>query len=137
MIITGEHARRFLTGVMNIRTAIILTAPRPRFINGIFKRSCDRFAGIGGDGRLSCSSIAIHRTRRRRAEVSHKVNIQLRWLPKVCSELNVMDHLRQDVKDLTAVNEPTPSVHATVDRARREIRHMSPRERLQKAEVLS
>lgn len=48
-----------------------------------------------------------------------------------------MDHPWHHVKDLVSANEPTPNVHATVDRARREIRQMSPKERLPKAGVLS
>ncbi len=48
-----------------------------------------------------------------------------------------MDGLWRQVKDLMAANEPTPDVYATVQRARRTIRQMSPQERLRKASVLS
>lgn len=69
--------------------------------------------------------------------LARELNIQLRWLPKACPELNVMDHLWRHVKDLLAANEPTPNVFATVERVRRTIRKMTPQERLRKAGVLA
>ena len=43
-----------------------------------------------------------------------------------------MDHLWRHVKVDVAANEPTPKVDETVRRARRYIRSLTPRERLQK-----
>ena len=67
--------------------------------------------------------------------LARELNIQIRWLPKACSELNVLDHLWRQV--LIAANEPTPNAFATVQCARRAIQHMTPKERLREAGVLS
>ena len=40
-----------------------------------------------------------------------------------------MDHLWRHVKDPVAADEPTPNVNVTVERARREIRQMTLKER--------
>jgi hypothetical protein len=136
--ITGEHARRFLTGVMNIRTGDYLD-----FASALFHQ--EHFQAIlrqirrhwrGGQIILFVDRNTPHKAQASR-RLARELNIQLRWLPKACSELNVMDHLWRHVKDLAAANEPTPNVLATVERARREIRQMSPQDRLQKAGVLS
>lgn len=70
-------------------------------------------------------------------QLARELGIQLRWLPKVCSELNVIDHLWRHVKGDVVANEPTPNVDETVRRAQRYVRSLTPKERLQKAGVLS
>ena len=136
--ITGEHDRRILTGVMNIRTGDYLDFASAQCHQEHFQKILRE---IRRHWRGWHIVLFIDRNTSHKAGASRRLarelNIQLRWLPKACSELNVMDHLWRHVKDLISANEPTPNVHATVERARREIRQMSPKERLQKAGVRS
>ncbi len=136
--IMGHHDRRFLTGVLNIQTGDYLDFASAKFHQEHFQRILRQIRGHWRGWRIV---LFVDRNTPHKAKASQRLarelKIQLRWLPKACPELNVMDHLWRHVKDLAAANEPTPNVYATVERARREIRHMTPKERLQKASVLS
>jgi transposase len=136
--IAGKHARRILTGVMNIRTGDYLDFASAEFHQEHFQRILRAIRRRWRGWRIV---LFLDRNTPHKAGASRRLarelNIQLRWLPKACSELNVMDHLWRKVKDLIAANEPTPNVIATVNRARRTIRQMTPKERLRKAGVLS
>lgn len=136
--ITGDHARRILTGVMNIRTGDYIDFASAQFHKEHFQNS---LRAIRRHWRGWHIVLFVDRNTAHKAGASRRLacelNIQLRWLPKACSELNVMDQLWRHVKDRIAANEPTPNVFATVKRARREIRQMTPKERLRKAGVLS
>jgi hypothetical protein len=136
--ILGKHARRFLTGVMNIRTGDYLDVASAEFNQKHFQKllCAIRRHWRGWQIVLFLDRNTPHKAGASR-HLARALNIQLRWLPKACSELNVMDHLWRRVKDLIAANAPTPNVVATVRRARRAIRHMTPKERLRKAGVLS
>lgn len=136
--ILGSHARRFLTGVMNIRTGDCLDFASEEFHQEHFQNILRVIRRHWRGWRIV---LFLDRNTPHKAGASRRLarelHIQLRWLPKACSELNVMDCLWRQVKDLMAANAPTPDVHATVERARRTIRQMSPQERLRKAGVLS
>lgn len=136
--ILGKHARRLLTGVMNIRTGDYLDFASAEFNQKHFQKILRAIRPHWRGWRIV---LFLDRNTPHKAGASRRLarelNIQLRWLPKACSELNVMDHLWRHVKDLIAANAPTPNVVATVQRARRAIRHMTPKERLRKAGVLS
>ena len=136
--ILGKHARRFLTGVMNIRTGDYLDFASAEFKQKHFQKI---LCAIRRHWRGWRIVLFLDRNTPHKAGASRRLarelKIQLRWLPKACSELNVMDHLWRQVKDLIAANAPTPNVVATVQHARRAIRHMIPKERLRKAGVLS
>lgn len=136
--ITGKHERRILTGVMNIRTGDYLDFASAEFHQGHFQNILRviRRHWRGWHIVLFVDRNTPHKAGASR-RLARELNIQLRWLPKACSELNVMDHLWRHVKNLIAANEPTPNVIATVNRARRAIRRMTPKERLRKAGVLS
>lgn len=136
--IIGQHARRILTGVMNIHTGEYLDFAAAQFrqehFQGILQKVRRHWRGwhivLFVDRNTSHTAKASR-------HLARGLRIQLRWLPKACSELNVMDHLWRHAKDRVSANEPTPNVHATVERARRELRQMTPTERLRKAGVLS
>ena len=136
--ITGKHERRILTGVMNIRTGDYLDFASAEFHQRHFQNI---LRAIRRHWRGWHIVLFVDRNTPHKAGASRRLarelNIQLRWLPKACSELNVMDHLWRHVKNLIAANEPTPNVIATVNRARRAIRRMTSKERLRKAGVLS
>ncbi|MDE3089904.1 MAG: transposase [Chloroflexota bacterium] len=136
--ITGQHARRFVTGVMNIRTGdyldFVSTKFRQEQCQAVLRQIRRQWRGwqivLFVDRNTPHKAMASRR-------LARELNIQLRWLPKACPELNVMDHLWRHAKDLISANEPTPNVVATVKRAQREIRRMTPQERLRKAGILS
>ncbi len=136
--IQGTHARRFLTGVMNIKTGDYLDATSSEFRQAQFQALLRRIRRHWRGWRivLFLDRNSPHRTPASR-QLARQLGIQLRWLPKACSELNVMDTLWRKVKDEVAANEPTPNVGTTVRRARRYVHSLSPEERLQKAGVLS
>ncbi len=136
--ITGNHDRRILTGVMNLRTGDYLDFAAAEFHQEHFQKILHamRRHWRGWHIVLFLDRHTPHKAGASR-QLARELNIQLRWLPKACSELNVLDHLWRHVKDLISANEPAPNVYATVERARREIRQMSPKERLRKAGVLS
>ena len=136
--ITGDHDRRILTGVMNIRTGDYLDFASAEFHQEHFQHILReiRRHWRGWQIVLFVDRNTPHKAGASR-RLARELNIQLRWLPQACSELNVMDQLWRHVKDLIAANEPTPNVFATVQRARHEIRRMTPKERLRKAGILS
>lgn len=136
--IRGKHARRFLTGVMNIRTGAYLDFASAEFKQHHFQKILRAIRRHWRGWRIVLfldRNTPHHATASRR--LARELNIQLRWLPKACPELNVMDHLWRHVKDLMVANAPTPNVVATVQGARHVIQRMTPKERLQKAGVLS
>ncbi len=85
--------------------------------------------------------LFLERNKPHRAAASQRLaqglQIQLRWLPKACSELNVMDHLWRHAKDDGAANEPMPDGEGTVGRASRSVHALTPKQRLQKAGALA
>lgn len=69
--------------------------------------------------------------------LARALQIELRWLPTACPELNPVDHLwRHLTKDVLA-NEALPNLDATLKRAWTYLADLSPCERLRKAGVLS
>jgi len=136
--IVGTHARRFLTGVLNIQTGNYFDMVSSEFHQDQFQ---DMLRQIRRHWRGWQIVLFVDRntahTARRSRQLARQLKIQIRWLPKACSELNVMDHLWRHVKHDVAANEPTPNVDETVRRAQRYMCDLTPRERLQKAGVLS
>jgi hypothetical protein len=136
--IWGSHDRRFLTGVLNIQTGEYIDAIATEFHQEQFQTLLHQIRSHWRGWRivLFLDRNSPHKADRSRG-LAGQLAIQLRWLPKACSELNVMDHLWRHVKDEVAANEPTPNLDATVRRASRSVHALSPQERLRKAGVLS
>jgi transposase len=136
--IIGSHDRRFLTGAMSIQTGDYIDYVSAEFHQEQFQTVLRQIRSHWRGWRivLFVDRNSAHKARASR-RLAHKLRIQLRWLPKACSELNVMDHLWRHVKNDVAANEPTPNVDATVRRAQRYVHSLSVKERLQKAGVLS
>lgn len=136
--IWGSHDRRFLTGVLNIQTGAYLDAISTEFHQEHFQTFLRQIRSHWRGWRivLFLDRNSPHKAHRSRA-LARELAIQLRWLPKACSELNVMDQLWRHVKADVAANEPVPILDATVRRASVYMHSMSPQERLRKAGVLS
>ena len=136
--ILGSHGRRFLTGVMNIKTGDYLDLVSTIFHHEQFQEMLRQMRRHwrGWHIVLFLDRNSPHTAETSR-QLARELGIQLRWLPKACSELNVMDQLWRHVKDDVAANEPTPKVDETVRRAHDYVHALTPKERLQKAGVLS
>lgn len=70
-------------------------------------------------------------------ELATDLGIEVRLLPRATPELNAMDHLWRHVKGRALANRSTLSIDTSADAACQYIFDLSPRERLQKAGVLS
>lgn len=92
--ITGSHDRRFLTGVINIQTGDYIDYVSTQFHQEQFQEVLRQIRAHWRGWRIV---LFLDRNKPHRADASRKLardlHIQLRWLPKACSELNVMDHL--------------------------------------------
>lgn len=136
--IMGSHDRRFLTGVLNIQTGDYIDAMSDEFHQEHFQTLLVQMRRHwrGWHIVLFLDGNSPH-TADASQQLAHDLGIQLRWLPKACSELNVMDQLWRHVKDDVAANEPTPDVEETARRAQCYVHSLSPKERLEKAGILS
>jgi DDE superfamily endonuclease len=70
-------------------------------------------------------------------EMTAELDIHLRFLPKACPELDVMDQLFRFVKSQGVANRPTLTIDQSADAACSYLYQMSRRERLVKAGVMS
>ncbi len=134
--ILGSHGRRFLTGVINIQTGEYIDFLSTQFRQEEFQAVLRRIRSHWRGWRIV---LFVDRNQSHRADASQQLardlQIQLRWLPKACSELNVMDHLWRHAKADVAANEPIPNVDGTVRRASDYVHALTRHERLQKAGV--
>lgn len=136
--ILGSHDRRFLTGVLNLKTGEYIDYISTKFHQEQFQAVLRQIRSHWRGWRIVLfldrnTAHKAHRSRR----LARDLAIQLRWLPTACSELNVLDQLWGHVKDEVAANEPLPNVDATVRRARGYVHSLPRQERLRKAGVLS
>ncbi len=136
--ITGAHDRRFLTVALNIRTGDYIDYVSTEYRQVNFQQVLHL---IREHWRGWHIVLFLDRDSAQRAKASRRLardlHIELRWLPKACSELNVVDHLWRHLKEETCINEPTPNLDLTVHRACRHLAQLTPRQRLEKAGVLS
>jgi len=137
--IVGRHRdKRILTGVLNIQTGTYFqyfseTYTQDTF-HTILRLIRRHWRGWNIVLFLDKNSAQWAHSSRRWAR---HLNIELRWLPKACPELNPVDHLWRHLKRDILANEPLPNLEATLKRAWSYLRDLSPRERLRKAGVLS
>lgn len=136
--VTGNHARRVLHGVMNIRSGEILfliTEVWDQQTHQVFLEMIRlHWSGwhlILFEDRGSPHTAA---TSRQRAKA---LGIEVRYLPRATPELNAMDHLWRYVKGRLLANRVTQSIDASADVACQALLAMSRHERLRKAGVLS
>ena len=136
--ITGNHAKRVLSGVLNILSGQCLMEVTRRFRQVEFQSLLRqiRRSWRGWQIVLFLDRHGAHvapSTRR----LAKTLQIELRFLPTACPELNVMDTLWRKAKAEALANEPTPDVDDSVAAAIAFIRDLSPAQRLQKAGIRS
>jgi transposase len=137
--IGGLHrARRILTGVLNIQTGTYLQYFSETYTHQTFQTllMLIRRQRRGWHIVLFLDKISGQWARSSR-RLANQLDIQLRWLPRACPELNPVDHLWRHLKKEILANEPLPNLEATLKRAWSYLEALSPHERLQKAGVLS
>ena len=136
--IIGSHGKRFLTGVLNIQTGDYLDYVSAQFRQADFQTVLRL---IRSHWRGWHIVLFLDRNKPHRAVASRRLarqlGIQLRWLPKACPELNVLDCLWRHLKDEVIADLPTPDLDAVLACAREYVACLSPKARLQLAGVLA
>lgn len=136
--IVAAHDTRVLTGVLNIKSGgcvlQVSTKYRQADAQAVLHQIRTHWRGWRIVLFLDRHPAQWARATRR---LARQLNIQLRWLPTACPELNVMDHLWRHVTEDVLANEPTPNLDTTAQRAVQHIRAMSPQARRRQAGILS
>jgi transposase len=136
--VTGEHARRILHGVLNIRSGEVLL-----FITDVWNQEAHQVflsmirAHWRGWHIVLFEDRGSPHTAAASRHYAKALHMEVRFLPRATPELNAMDHLWRHVKGRGLANRATPSIDKAADDACQYSLAMSRRERLQKAGVLS
>ena len=137
--ILGRHrAKRILTGVLNIQTGTYFQYFSQTYTQTTFQTILRYIRSVwrGWHIVLFLDRLSAQWARSSR-HVARALGIELRWLPTACPELNPIDHLWRHLKKDVLANEPLPNLEKALKRAWSYLADLSPRERLQKAGVLS
>lgn len=136
--ITGNRAKRIIHGALNIATGAVLlliTDVWNQETHQLFLTEIRR--NWRGWNIILIEDRGSPHTADESRELAEELNIEIRWLPTACPELNPMDHLFRFVKGRALANRPTVSIDDSAQKACDYIYGMSPRERLTKAGILS
>jgi len=136
--ITGQRGKRILHGAINIASgdvALLITFEWTQQTHQIFLRTI-RSHWRGWHILLFEDRGSPHTAAESR-RVAADLNIEIRLLPRATPELNAMDHLWRWVKGRGLANQPTLAMDDSADKGCKYILDMNPRERLQKAGILS
>lgn len=136
--ITGNHARRIVHGVLNIRSgdlALLITKEWNQITHQDFL-TLARSHWRGWNIVLFQDRGSPHTTDDSLEHAAH-LNIEVRWLPKATPELNAMDQLWRHATRETLANCPTQSIDMSAMALCQYLIDLSPRERLRQAGVLS
>jgi len=136
--ITGNHAKRILHGALNVwsgEVLLLITEVWTQETHQVFLQMI-RSHWRGWHIVLYEDRGSPH-TAQDSHDLAADLGIALRLLPRATPELNAMDQLWRQAKPYALANRPTHSIDASADQVCRHILDLSPRERLQKAGVLS
>jgi hypothetical protein len=136
--LTGYNAKRVLFGAINLHTGHrILMQEKSMSARGFqdFLRRLRRCYG-GRPVWLLLDRGSAHTSPQSQA-LAKELNIALVWLPKQCPELNGMDHLFKEVKAHISANHQYPTVERHIQYAEQYLLHLTPKEALIKAGILS
>jgi transposase len=136
--ITGNHDRRVLYGVLNLKSGKSLLHSAKvwdqyQFQLVLYKI---RHKWRGWHIVLFIDRGSPHKAANSQ-QLARKLGIQIRWLPVACPELNPVDHIWRHVKQDVLANEATPDLDVSVKRVRDYIMSLTPKQLLRKAGVLS
>jgi len=136
--ITGNRQKRILHGAINIKTGEVLF-----LITDIWNEVTHQYFLEMTRRHWRAWNIVLFEDRgsphtaEESRELAKELKIEIRLLPRATPELNAMDHLWRFVKGQALANRPTISIDKLADAACQYIMEMNPRERLQKAGILS
>ncbi|HKB39208.1 MAG TPA: transposase [Gemmataceae bacterium] len=138
VVLCGHNARRVVFGAMNVRTGRRLFLPRERQKAADFQA----FLGVihchyrGWHVALLLDEDPCH-TAKGSAQLAERFGIELLWLPKRCPELNPMDTLWGQAKDVISADKQYATIDEQVDRFLAHLRALSNQEALHTSGVLS
>jgi DDE superfamily endonuclease len=138
VLISGRNAKRILLGVINPRTGHRLTARSPNMRQEHFQSFLRLLRHHYRDRPLALLlDEGPNHTAQRSLALAVRLNIDLIWLPKQCSELNAMDQLWRGVKQEISANVQFKNIDAHAAFAEAWAHSLTPTEALRKASVLS
>jgi transposase len=136
--IIAAHEVRVLTCALNLRSGDCVVHPSDRYRQENFQ---DVLRLIRAHWRGWRIVLFLDKHGAQWAKASRRLArhlaIQLRWLPKACPELNVVDQLWRRVTDDVLANEPTPTLAVTVQHLIEHLLALSPQQRRRQAGILS
>jgi DDE superfamily endonuclease len=134
--LSGRNARRVIFGAMNLRTGTRLLVPRRRGRSGDYQAFLDEVDWYyrGWHVALLSDEDPCHTAG---ASLRRAEGMTLLGLPKRSPELNPMDTLWGQAKDVISASKQYATIDEQVERFLRHIRGMSDREALHTSGVLS
>jgi len=136
--ITGNRAKRILHGAINIATGDVVLAITPEWDADSHQTVLRLLrAHWRGWHLVLFQDRGPAHTADESQALARELEIEVRWLPRATPELNAMDQLWKYVKANALANQPTRSIDTSADAACRYVLHLSRRDRLRKAGVLS
>ncbi len=138
VLLSGRNARRVVFGAMNLRTGSRFTLVRER------QRAADfqEFLRVlhhhyrGWHVAMLLDEDPSH-TARGSVRLAERFDVEPLWLPKRVPELNPMDTLWGQAKDVVSVNKQYATIEEQVDRFLTHLRGLSNQEALHTSGVLS
>jgi hypothetical protein len=138
VLLSGRNASRVIFGTLNLRTGTRLFLVRHRQRQGDFQLFLEL---IRSHYRGWYVTLLLDEHPSHTAAASEKLAEQLKikrlWLPKRSPELNPMDKLWGDAKDVISANRQRPTIDEHVDDFLQYLTSISNRQALQAAGVLS
>jgi hypothetical protein len=134
--ISGRNARRVVFGAMNLATGTRLLLPRPKGRSGDFQAFLGRVRQHYW-GRHVALLLDEDPSHTAKASLRAAEGMTLLWLPKRAPELNPMDTLWGQAKDVIAANKQYATIDEQVDRFLAHLYGLSGREALHTSGVLS
>ncbi len=136
--ISGKNAKRVLFGSINLRTGHRITMQHP----GLNQQGFQVFLRLlrrSYRGRPICLLLdeATAHTAPMSQVLAEALDITLVWLPKQCSELNVMDHLWKELKADISANYQHQTIEQHADVAEEYTQMLTNKQALKRAGILS
>jgi hypothetical protein len=136
--VTGRHARRVLHGALNVESGAILLLITNEWVQETHQYFLRMLRGHWRGWHIVLfEDRGSPHTADDSLELAEALQIKVRLLPTATPKLNAMDHLWRHVKGYVLADRPTCSIDESADAVCQYILDLHPRERLQKAGVLS
>jgi hypothetical protein len=133
--ISGRNARRVIFGAMNLVTGTRLLLPRPKGRSGDFQAFLGQVRQHYWGRHVAL--LLDEDPSQTKASLRAAEGMTLLWLPKRSPELNPMDTLWGQGKDVIAVNKQYATIDEQVDRFLNHLNGLSGREAMHTSGVLS